>query len=122
MEHCRAELLKAIEAGVAREKKLGNVGSESMFNEYIRVTRTEGVDDKEATAVAVGLLDEAGAIHVKVKGKNQDVSVSEKVKEQAWEHREKTHEIRRLTKELVGRIRSLRYFTEIGRASCRERV
>jgi hypothetical protein len=113
MEQCRAELLKAIQAGVTREKSLGNVGSESMFNEYIRVTRTEGVDDKEATAVVVGLLDEAGAVHAKMKGKNQDVSVTEKVKEQAWEHREKTHEIRRLTKELVGRIRSLRYFTVV---------
>jgi len=30
-----------------------------------------------------------------------------------WEHREQTHEIRRITKELVGRVRSLRYFTVV---------
>ncbi|KIL69305.1 hypothetical protein M378DRAFT_190475 [Amanita muscaria Koide BX008] len=113
MEQCKAELLKAIKAGVTREKKLGNIGSESMFSEYIRVTRTEGVDDKDATELVVELLDEAGASNTKAKGKNQDVNLSEKVKEEAWEHREKTHEIRRLTKELVGRIRSLRYFTVV---------
>jgi hypothetical protein len=112
-DQCKTELLKAIKAGVAREKKLGNVGYESMFNEYIRVTRTEGIDDKDATEVIVELLDEAGAFHSKVKAKNQDVNLSEKVKAEAWEHREKTHEIRRLTKELVGRIRSLRYFTVV---------
>ncbi|KAF8630124.1 hypothetical protein AX15_003081 [Amanita polypyramis BW_CC] len=113
MEQCEAELLKAIKAGVAREKKLGNTGSESMFNEYIRVTRIEGIDDKDATKLVIKLLDDAGAVHTKAKGKNQDTNLTEKVKEQAWEHREKTHEIRRLTKELVGRIRSLRYFTVV---------
>ncbi|KAK2463557.1 hypothetical protein APHAL10511_004308 [Amanita phalloides] len=113
MEQCKAELLKAIEDGVAREKKLGNVGNESMFSEYIRVTRNEGVDDKEASEMVVELLDEAGAIQTKAKGKNQETSLTEKVKEQVWEHREKTHEIRRLTKELVGRLRSLRYFTVV---------
>lgn len=113
MEQCEEELLKAIKAGVAREKKLGSIGSESMFNEYIRVTRTEGIDDKDSTEMVIKLLDDAGAVHAKVKGKNQDTSLTEKVKEQAWEHREKTHEIRRITKELVGRVRSLRYFTVV---------
>ncbi|PFH51813.1 hypothetical protein AMATHDRAFT_141817 [Amanita thiersii Skay4041] len=113
MDQCKSELLKAINAGVAREKKLGYVGSESMFNEYIRVTRTEGVDDKDATEIVVGLLDEVGAVHNKIKGKNQDVNLTETVKAAVWEHREKTHEIRRLTKELVGRVRSLRYFTVV---------
>jgi SNF2 family DNA or RNA helicase len=32
-------------------------------------------------------------------------------KQTIWEHREQTHIIRKLTKELVGRVRSLRYFT-----------
>ncbi|KAF8637647.1 hypothetical protein AX17_002715 [Amanita inopinata Kibby_2008] len=113
MDQCKAELLKAIKAGVMREKKLGYTGSESMFNEYIRVTRMEGVDDKDATELIVGLLDEADATHAKAKGKNRDVNLTEKVKAAAWEHREKTHEIRRLTKELVGRVRSLRYFTVV---------
>ncbi|TFK39834.1 hypothetical protein BDQ12DRAFT_513516 [Crucibulum laeve] len=113
LDECKDELLKAIKDGLKREKSLGNTGQESMFNEYIRVSRTEGVDDQEATAVVNKLLDDAGAGEVKAKQKSQDMQVSEKVKAAAWEHREKTHEIRRLTKELVGRVRSLRYFTVV---------
>lgn len=113
LDECKAELLKAISDGVKREKSLGFVGSESMFNEYVRVSRTEGVDDDEATVMVNELLDKANAVTSKNKGKSQDTQISEKVKAQAWEHREKTHEIRRLTKELTGRIRSLRYFTVV---------
>lgn len=113
LDDCKAELLKAIKDGVKREQKIGDVGQESMFNEYIRVCRTEGVDDQEATEVVRQILDEAGAGSGKTKGKNQDVQLSEKVKAAVWDHRERTHEIRRLTKELVGRIRSLRYFTVV---------
>ncbi|KAF9006107.1 hypothetical protein BDQ17DRAFT_1352752 [Cyathus striatus] len=113
LDECKADLLKAIEAGIVRERKLGNVGQESMFNEYIRVTRTEGVDDHDATTIANGLLDIANAGNGKAKGKGQDTSLTEKVKAAVWDHREKTHEIRRLTKELVGRVRSLRYFTAV---------
>lgn len=113
LDECKAELLKAISDGVKREKNLGFVGSESMFNEYVRVSRTEGVDDDEATVMVNDLLDKANAVTPKNKGKSQDTQISEKVKAQVWEHREKTHEIRRLTKELTGRIRSLRYFTVV---------
>ncbi len=113
LDECKAELLKAIKDGVKREKNLGNVGQESMFIEYVRVCRTEGVDDKESTDVVIGLLDEAGIGMPKAKGKAQEVQLSEKTKALVWEHREKTHEIRRLTKELVGRVRSLRYFTVV---------
>ncbi|KAF9454298.1 hypothetical protein P691DRAFT_845153 [Macrolepiota fuliginosa MF-IS2] len=113
LDDCKAELLKAIKDGVTREQKLGDVGQESMFNEYIRVCRTEGIDDQEATAVVRQILDEAGAGSGKTRGKNQDTQLSEKVKAAAWEHRERTHEIRRLTKEMTGRIRSLRYFTVV---------
>ncbi|PBK69223.1 hypothetical protein ARMSODRAFT_913635 [Armillaria solidipes] len=113
LDECKAELLKAVKDGVKREKGLSNVGSESMFHEWIRVCRSEGVDDKEATEMVIELLDEAGVGAVKGKAKREDVNLSEKTKAQVWEHREKTHEIRRLTKELVGRVRSLRYFTVV---------
>ncbi len=86
------------------EKDLGFVGQESMFNEYVRVTRTEGVDDKDSTDMVVALLDEAGVGLPKAKGKPQEMQLSEKLKARVWEHREKTHEIRRITKELVGRV------------------
>lgn len=113
LDECKAELLQAIKAGVKREKNLGNTGNESMFHEWIRVSRTEGVDDKEASTMVIDLLDEAGVGIVKARSKNQDANLTEKVKALVWEHREKTHEIRRLTKELVGRVRSLRYFTVV---------
>lgn len=114
LDECKADLLKAIKDGAKREKSLGNTGSESMFNEWIRVSRgDEGIDDKEASSMIVDLLDEAGVGSPKAKGKPQEIKLTEKVKELAWEHREKTHEIRRLTKELVGRVRSLRYFTVV---------
>jgi len=113
LDDCKVELRKAIAEGVKRENKLGDIGQESMFTEYIRICRTEGVDDQEATEVTRQILDEVGARSVKVKGKNQDVQLTEKVKAAVWEHRERTHDIRRLTKEMVGRIRSLRYFTVV---------
>jgi hypothetical protein len=114
LDECKADLLKAIKDGAKREKSLGNTGSESMFVEWVRVSRgEEGIDDKEASDIVVALLDEAGVNAPKTKTKAQEVKLSEKVKEAAWEHREKTHEIRRLTKELVGRVRSLRYFSVV---------
>ncbi|KAF7770424.1 hypothetical protein Agabi119p4_6398 [Agaricus bisporus var. burnettii] len=113
LDDCKAELLKAIKEGVKREQKIGDVGQESMFNEYIRVCRTEGVDDQDGSETIRDILDEAGASKGKAKGRNQDVQLPEKVKAAVWDHRERTHEIRRLTKEMVGRIRSLRYFTVV---------
>ncbi|KDR80696.1 hypothetical protein GALMADRAFT_241095 [Galerina marginata CBS 339.88] len=113
LDQCRTELLKAIKDAVKREKNLGNVGQESMFVEYVRVSRTEGVDDQQSTDMVVELLDEAGAGVPKAKAKSQDVQLTEKTKALVWEHREKTHEMRRITKELVGRVRSLRYFTVV---------
>ncbi|KAF8967596.1 hypothetical protein BDZ97DRAFT_1903203 [Flammula alnicola] len=113
LDECKKELLRSIKDGVKREKNLGNVGQESMFIEYVRITRTEGIDDKESTDMVVELLDEAGVGVPKTKAKAQDVQLSEKTKALVWEHREKTHEIRRITKELVGRVRSLRYFSVV---------
>jgi len=115
LDECKADLLKAIRDGGKREKDLDHkVGVESMFNEWVRVSRgDEGIDDKEASSMLVELLDEAGVTASQPKAKYQDVKLTEKEKERAWDHREKTHEIRRLTKELVGRVRSLRYFTVV---------
>jgi hypothetical protein len=109
LDDCRAELLRCIVAGVKREKNIGQTGDESMFQEYVRVSRTEGVGDKDASEVVVALLDEA-----KVAAPSKSTTGGKgKGKDLVWEHREKTHEIRRLTKELVGRVRSLRYFTVV---------
>ncbi|KAG8221025.1 hypothetical protein J3R82DRAFT_2535 [Butyriboletus roseoflavus] len=116
LDDCRDELLQELEKGVEREKRIGRLNEESMFQEYARVTRLEGVGDHEATEMVEALLDEAevpvlAANYWKNKSKGKDESLSNSTKDLIWDHREKTHNIRKLTKELVGRVRSRRYFT-----------
>ncbi|KAI0629383.1 hypothetical protein C8Q77DRAFT_1161547 [Trametes polyzona] len=123
LQDCKAELLKKLNDAVKMEKKIGKVPEESLFREYVRVTRTEGVGDKEATEAVQRLLDEANIagplkpltnkLSGKGGGKKDDSDVPKAIKDLIWDHREQTHEIRRLTKELVGRVRSLRYFTVV---------
>ncbi|KAJ7577007.1 hypothetical protein C8J56DRAFT_870233 [Mycena floridula] len=113
LDECKAELLKGIKAGLKTEKALGNVGNQSMFHEWILVSRAGEIEDEEASQMVIDLIDQAGVGVVVKKSKNQDITLSEKVKADVWAHREKTHELRRLTKELVGRVRSLRYFTVV---------
>ncbi|ESK85156.1 dna repair protein rad8, partial [Moniliophthora roreri MCA 2997] len=99
LEACKAELLKAVKDGVKREKNLPGTGAESMFQEWARVCRSEGIEDDDATKMVVDLIEEAGVPPSK-KIRKEEVQLSEKAKTAVWEHREKTHEIRRLTKEL----------------------
>ncbi|OBZ73756.1 hypothetical protein A0H81_06364 [Grifola frondosa] len=128
LENCKTDLLNKILDALKMEKKIGKTADESLFREYVRVTRTEGVGDKDATEVVRALLEEANitgplkSVINKVadaksgKGKNKsrdDGDLSKAVKDLIWDHREQTHEIRRVTKELVGRVRSLRYFTVV---------
>ncbi|KAF9045664.1 hypothetical protein BDZ89DRAFT_1058637 [Hymenopellis radicata] len=116
LEECKSELLTAVKAGLKREKVLSQIiPTESMFHEWIRVTRSdEGIEDKEATDIIRDVLEGAGVGVIKAKPKKDDSKAKDQLKEKdaaaAWEHREKTHEIRKLAKELVGRVRSLRYF------------
>lgn len=128
LENCKTELVRRLKDGVKQEKAIGKLSDESLFQEYVRVTRTEGVGDEDATKIIEELLGQAqvgkssGAAPVKldnkgrpiVKGKGKaDDGLTEKQKAAIWEHREHTHEIRRITKELTGRVRSLRYFTAV---------
>ncbi|KAI6096979.1 hypothetical protein EDD16DRAFT_1670323 [Pisolithus croceorrhizus] len=109
---------KQLEECAKQEKKIGKLSEESMFQEYARVSRLEGVGDQEATDMIRSLLDEAAVPvlspnHFANKNKGKDDNISNSVKDLIWEHREHTHNIRKLTKELVGRVRSLRYFTVV---------
>ena len=118
LDDCKDELLQELEKGVKREKKIGKLNEESMFQEYARVTRLEGVGDHEATEVVKALLDTAevpvlAANYWKNKAKGKEENLSNTTKDLIWEHREQTHNIRKLTKELVGRVRSRRYFTVV---------
>ncbi|KAH7915282.1 hypothetical protein BJ138DRAFT_1122797 [Hygrophoropsis aurantiaca] len=116
LEECKTELLKQLKQAVKTEKKIGKTGDESMFQEYARVCRSEGVGDKDAAEAILKLLDEAdvpASSSSKNKGKKDEIKLSNATKDLMWEHREHTHDIRKLTKELVARVRSLRYFTVV---------
>lgn len=128
LAECEAELLKALKQASKKEKDIGKTSDESMFVEYVRVSYFEGVGDTDAGEKIRKLLDDANAPKplannpnklndgkpAKPKAKSKDeVKLDNKKKDQIWEHREHTHVIRRLTKELVGRVRSLRYFTVV---------
>ena len=61
LKDCKQDLFKKLEEAVKKDKKIGKVPDESLFREYLRVTRTEGVGDEEATKAVQELLEEAGA-------------------------------------------------------------
>ena len=123
LESCKAELSSKLKTALAQQKAIGPTGEESLFQEYVRVTSSdEGLGDTKARDTVVELFREHGIktaaettatqLNGKSKGKSKgkDDGVTEKQLEQRWQHRELAHEIRRITKELVGRVRSRRYF------------
>lgn len=136
LEECRADLYKNVVEAMEMKKRIGKTDDESLFEEWLRVTRTEGVGDRDATNTILGVLDEAGLdvsvplktttnttpsdkpkpaakstkpLKSKAKGKERPQDIADLI----WEHREHAHDLRKLTKELVGRVRSLRYFTVV---------
>ncbi|KAJ3557316.1 hypothetical protein NM688_g1536 [Phlebia brevispora] len=126
LEECKKELSKQLREARKQEQAIGHTNEESLFQEYVRVTCTEGVGDEDATKMITALFADAGIreplatitnqanqAKAKGKGKGKEDHLTAKQLEARWEHREKAHEIRRITKELVGRVRSLRYFTVV---------
>jgi len=113
LDECEAQLLEALGAAVKQEKKLGHLGSESLFMEYVRFARNKGFGDWDASKMVIGFLDKSGAPQVEEKPIYTPIELTDEMKANSWAHREKTHEIRRLTKELVGRLRSLRFFCAV---------
>ncbi|KAI0042198.1 hypothetical protein FA95DRAFT_1682698 [Auriscalpium vulgare] len=112
LQDCKVELLKKLKEALSKEKDIGRTDDESMFQEHVRVCRTEGVGDEDATEAIKELLNEAGIGPTRISKSGKPMKDST-LREVIWEHREQTHHIRRLTKELVGRLRSLRYFTVV---------
>ncbi|KAJ7782010.1 hypothetical protein DFH07DRAFT_792303 [Mycena maculata] len=110
---CEAELLGSVKAGVKREINLGNVPDESIFSIWVRSSKDTGVDDADASETIRKILEKADVDSIQRKKSRKSVELTTKVKDAIWEHREATHDIRRLAKELVGRVRSLRFFTAV---------
>ncbi|KAJ7696566.1 hypothetical protein B0H17DRAFT_1053716 [Mycena rosella] len=113
LDDCKAELLKSVKAGVKREIALGNVPEETIFSIWVRTSQDSGVDDSDASDMIRDILKDADAESMHKNKSRKSVELTTKVKDAIWEHREATHEIRRLCKELVGRVRSLRFFTAV---------
>lgn len=122
LDDCIEDLSKQLLVANKMQKKI-KISEETMFQEYVRVCRGEGVGDTEASKMVEKLIDDAGIAASKLahsktndakKGKGKDDSeLSKETKDLIWDLREKTHDLRRITKELVGRVRSLRYFTVV---------
>ena len=125
LEGCQKDLKIKLQKTLVTEKKTPKTSDESLFREFIRHTYQEGLGDEEASDLVLKLFEAAG-ITSKSISKAQEKSASTKGKKtggdphltnedkaKIWAHREETHEIRKVVKELVGRVRSLRYFTVV---------
>ena len=125
LEECRADLKSKLQKALVTEKKTPKTLDESLFREFIRHTYQEGLGDEEASKLVLELFDGVGialkggskaqekSSNTKGKKAGGDTHLTNDDKAKIWAHREETHEIRKVVKELVGRVRSLRYFTVV---------
>lgn len=121
LDKCKASLTNMLREALKMEKKIGKIEEETLFREYVRISYAEGVGDKDANEAVIELLKAEKILAPsgtkqgeKSKGKSKEAApLPSKTRDLVWELREHTHEIRRVTKELVGRVRSLRYFTVV---------
>lgn len=117
LKSCIEELTHEFTIAMADEKKIVPVDPHSHFREWCRMTHSEkGVGDSEAKAILHRVQDEAGYVFRADDRKKTSLdldSEDKKKKEARWAHREHYHLLKKLEKELVGRHRSLRYFTAV---------
>lgn len=116
----RAELKKAFAAQKAI-RQLGPIDAESHFQQWLRMIFVDaGVGDFDAKTRISDILSDVGYDRTSkqetslqaLQAKRIDAE-STKLKDLRFDHRQHAHELKKLEKELVGRVRSLRYFTVI---------
>ena len=137
LKDCKEELRTVLQEAQLLYICLPKGEEENHYERWLRVTKTSGVGDADATAQVRALIEavlnskpppkpttpkKAKLVHKPKKVEKQEdgdeggddgVDDPDKPKTDAdllWDLREKTHRLRRLEKELVGRVRSLRYF------------
>lgn len=136
LKECKEELRLVLREAQQLYKRVGKGDEESHYERWLRVTKTTGAGDADATEQVRALIVEAEQSKVlpskqatpkrakpakkpkRIDDDDEDENgdgslVDDKPKtaaDLAWDLREKTHRLRRLEKELVGRVRSLRYF------------
>jgi hypothetical protein len=133
LKECKDELYVVLQGAQRLHTSIDRGEEENHYERWLRVTTITGSGDADAT-IQIRALIEAAAAKVKqsptsaspkkVKAVRKPKKVdhdegedneldSNKPKTNAdliWDLREKTNRLRRLEKELVGRVRSLRYF------------
>jgi len=136
LRDCKEELKVVLREAQALYRRVGKGEEESHYERWLRVSKTTGAGDNEASEQIRTLIVEAESSKTTLSKpatpkKKWKPSKKRRVEEDenrddvaeddegdstkttadlAWDLREKTHRLRRLEKELVGRVRSLRYF------------
>jgi len=130
LRECKEELQGVLQEAHWLYKSLPKSEEENHYERWLRVTKTTGVGDADATEQIRALIEACvkttpppkGTSPKKPKAKKKRVESDDEdggddgddkpktTADLVWDLREKTHRIRRLEKELVGRVRSLRYF------------
>jgi len=129
LEDCKKDLLENLkQANEMRDNIIKKDSSyktdpEEPFMRWVRaldLSSEEGVGDEEAAETLKRLLDDAGIQKQALKKEHKSSGAagfskkdSEALLAKKWELREHVHGLRRLQKELVGRVRSLRYFQRV---------
>lgn len=117
LDSCIKELEREFAKAMADEKKILPIDSHSHFRQWCRMTHSDkGVGDLEAKNVLHRIQHDAGYVY-RADDRNKsspDFDTEDKKKKEArWNHREHSHLLKKLEKELVARHRSLRYFTVV---------
>ncbi|KAF8338028.1 uncharacterized protein EI90DRAFT_3279585 [Cantharellus anzutake] len=119
LNECIGELETEIGEALRTQSEIGPVDYQSHLQQWLRMTHTPGgVGDADAkrqlhdVQSSGGFNYEESLAMSQKKGPDLDRE-SPKTKEARWAHREHAHFLKKLEKELVGRVRSLRYFTVV---------
>lgn len=128
LKGCEDDLYRSINSAVALHlyiRKKGFFGKSDEdrqhFKEFIDFSfdRTKHQGDREAAQRLIAVLQRCGFAEdgsfpsTTADGKSAKVEAGAKVEDVKWKLREQSHLLRRLSKELVARVRSLRFFAVV---------
>ena len=133
LKECKEELRVVLRDAQCLHASIPKGEEENHYERWLRVSKNTGVGDADASSQVRALIEDAAKVKPPPKSatpKKPKAKKSKKIVEddedldadadepdkpktdadRLWDLREKTHRLRKLEKELVGRVRSLRYF------------
>jgi hypothetical protein len=132
LKECKEELRSVLLEAHLLQATIERGEEENHYERWLRITKTTGVGDGDAAAQICQLIETTTSVQPPPKSNTlkpktapkkrkkvesdegdddqDDVEQDKTNADLVWDLREKTHRIRRLEKEFVGRVRSLRYF------------